>query len=121
MGWPSTTFTPDPRLSAKEVHEMAERIGARLLKKVEDDYAAALAGKDVTFGKFFEETYLAEVEDHFESTTGDFYVKAIRKHFLDTFANVKLKDIDAKMAQDMILNTKLKWTMDKVKSFPDDG
>lgn len=98
----STTFTPDPSLSAKEVHEMAERIGARLLKKVEDDYAAALAGKDVTFGKFFEETYLAEVEDHFESTTGDFYVKAIRKHFLDTFANVKLKDIDAKMAQDMI-------------------
>ena len=98
----STTYYPVPGYNSAQHKKAAEKMGADLMKKVEADYWAATAGKDITFREYFEGEYQEKGETYFAPTTFDFYKKTIRKHFLDTFGEVKMKDINRVMTQSAV-------------------
>ena len=98
----STTYFPEFGFTANQNRRAAELSGEAFMKKVEADYLAAKAGKDVTFGEYFEARYLERAKTYFAATTYVFYINTITKLFLETFKDVKIKDITANMVQDAI-------------------
>lgn len=103
------TYWPELSLTRDQNKRAAEKMGFRYIQEMKAEYQAKLDqlqaeldGKEVTFGEYFENVYLPKAEIYFAPTTFEFYENAIRKLFLDELGDVKIKDIDRNVLQDIV-------------------
>ncbi len=103
------TYWPDLSLTREQNWRAAEKMGLGLIEEMKAEYRAKLAqaqaeqeAKEVTFGEYFEAQYLPKAEIYFAPTTFEFYESAIRKLFLDELGDVKIKDIDRNLLQNVV-------------------
>ena len=103
------TYWPDLSVTREQNKRAAEKMGLALIEEMKAEYRAKLAqaqaeqeNKEVTFGEYFEAQYLPKAEIYFAPTTFEFYENAIRKLFLEPLGDVKIKDIDRNVLQDVV-------------------
>ena len=97
----STTYKPVPTLTAKENIKAAELMGAALMERVRMEYEEEMENKNPTFRDFFEE-YKKSAKSKLAATTYEFNLNTNEKFFLDTFGEIKLRNITKAMLHDKI-------------------
>ena len=95
----NTTFQCDPRLTPEENLEAAYEVGKKYKEQLAKEYWEEKAKRTPTLSYFFHEVYVNEVATRRADTTAELYVNVIKKHFLNTFGNFKLREITKEMLQ----------------------
>ena len=93
------TYKPDPSLSLKQNYENAEKLGAALMEELRKEHEEEKEKKNPTFRDFYNEVYLPIAKCTLASTTFEFNMDTNERFFLETFGDVKLKNITKPMIQ----------------------